>query len=57
MTGKRRTRKTTPAPVPATVQVKVVRRYVGSPPLGETVTVTRTPYLNALIKRGFLKVV
>jgi hypothetical protein len=57
-----RTRKktTTPAkttaPAPVRVRVRVARLFVGSPPLGEVVTLTRSTYLNKLIRAGFLKV-
>lgn len=45
------------ADTPATIRVRVARVYVGSPPLGEVIEVTRTPHLDKLIRAGFYKVV
>ncbi|MFJ8934026.1 hypothetical protein ACIRLA_46425 [Streptomyces sp. NPDC102364] len=57
MSPKKRTAKktTTPAPAPRTVRVQVMRRYIGSPDVGDTVTVACTPYLRKLIRAGFLR--
>jgi hypothetical protein len=44
------------ADTPKTVQVRVVRAYVGSPPLGSVIEVTMTDHLKRLIRAGFMKV-
>lgn len=58
-TKRRKTAKPDPSAIaeaPKTVQVRVVRAYVGSPPLGSVIEVTLTDHLKKLIRAGFMKV-
>jgi len=47
-----------PAPEPApTVTVQTMRLWSGGPAVGSVDTVTRTEYLDGLIRRGYVRVV